>query len=239
MRTPLPRLAASAFAAVVTMVLAVAPADAHPAPFDATAGGASAGQIAVTAVAGPFMFKDTTTGVTFTCASLTIPGHLVVGNDRPGSGIATLDASEGLWSDCAGPAGLRFQWTGYGTWSFDIDDVTNGVATGAITNMRAHVVISQGPTCSFDVGADTGTFTSSGTSTVPPGAETATYTNSSQALDLPASNPGSLGLWNVDDGSGHAYCITAALWGQGDNLSMSTSFHLTADDPGDNPIAIN
>jgi len=239
-RINLARAALAPAAAVAALAIGTGTAFAHPAPFDVSAGSASSGEeVHVSGVSGTVTFKDTTTNVTLTCDTATVPADVTVGNGQSGTHLVPLDGTNSKWTDCTGPAGLKFDVAGYGTWYLNVDDVTSGVATGTVTNIRAHVQSTQGPTCGFDVGDNAGSFTSSGTSTVDPGTVDATYTNSSQALDVPASNPGSLGLWNVDDGLGHPYCITAAILGQGDAASFSATFTVNADDPANDPVAIN
>lgn len=224
-------------------LLTATAAFAHGAPFTVTAGSAAAGtSVAVTGTstgtAPQIQFKDITTGVNLTCASAVLKGAVTVGSSS-GTPLATVDGSTAVFNGCVGPAGLQFAVTGFGTWNINISDSTSGVSTGTISNIRAHVVATAGPTCAFDVGANAGTFTSSGTATVDPGTVAGTYTNSSQALAIPATTTGSLGLWNVKGSGTNTYCVSPSIIKQTDKTSFSGTFTLAADVAANNPVAVN
>ena len=230
---------------VAAGLLTATAAFAHGAPFTVTAGSAAAGtSVAVTGTSvgssPQVVFKDTTTGVNLQCASAKLTGAITVGSSN-GTPIATVDGSSAVFTNCTGPAGRVFKVTGYGTWNINISDSTSGVNTGTVTNILAHVQSIAGPNCGFDVGANSGTFTSSGTSTVTPGSVAGTYTNSTQNLAVPGTAPGSLGLWNVKGGTSGTltYCVSPSVIKQGDLASFSATFNLAADVAANNPIAVN
>lgn len=233
---------AAVLAAAGTAVVAATPASAHGAPFTVTAGSAPAGtSVAVsltTSGASPqFAFKDTTGGVTVTCTSVALRGQLIVGNDN--HAIGTIDGASSRFNGCVAFAGLQFAVTGSGTWTVDVTDSTAGVSTITVGNVRAHLVSTAGPTCAWDFASPTGSFVSSTTATTTPGALATTYTNSTRQLALPASNPGSLGLWNVHGSGTTTYCVSPAIWKQGDRMSWSASWTVNADAAANDPIAIN
>ncbi|SHF82079.1 hypothetical protein SAMN05443575_0985 [Jatrophihabitans endophyticus] len=212
---------------------------AHPAPFTVTAGSAGSGTaVAVTGTSGAVAFKDTKTGVTLNCTASSLKGSITTGSSN-GTPVATVNGTGASFSNCTGPAGLKFAVTGYGTWNINITDSTSGVSTGTVTNIRAHVVSTAGPTCAFDVGSNTGSFVSSGTSTVNPGTVAGNYTNSSQNLAVPAVTAGSLGLWNVHGSGTTTYCVAASVLAQGDPASFSATYKIVADVAANNPVAIN
>jgi len=233
-------------ATAAALALTAAPALAHPAPFTVSAGTATGGTtIPFHGVAASISFKDTTTGVTLTCKQVSVPSDnsagatkLTVGSTG-GNPITDLDAAGSTWSNCTGPAGLAFTVTGVGTWKLHVTDVTSGVATGYIDNIRAHVV-STSPVCAFDAGSNTSTsgFLSSGTSTIDPATVNGTYTNSSQQLNVPGATS-ELGLWNVVGSGGASYCISPAILNLGDQASFTGTFAVSADTAAYNPIAIS
>jgi hypothetical protein len=224
-------------------MLAATTALAHPGPFTVTAGSAPANTaVAVTGTSSgatpQITFRDTTTGINLVCASAVLKGSVTTGSST-GVPLATVNGSTAVFNSCTGPAGLQFAVTGFGTWNINVSDSTSGVSTGTVSNIRAHVVATAGPTCSFDVGANSGTFTSSGTSTISPGTVAASYTNSTRALAVPVSNPGSLGLWNVKGSGTNTYCISPSIIKQTDKASFSGTFILNADVAANNPVAVN
>lgn len=220
-----------------TAVPVAAPAAAHGAPYTVTAGNAAAGAgVPVTLTSGTFVFRDTTTNQVVSCTSVTLRGTVVVGSNA--GRIGTVDAPRSAFTNCTGPAGLKFTITGFGVWFIDVTDSTSGVSSFTIGNVRAHLMTNAGPTCAWDFAAPSGSFTSSGTATTAPGALQGAYTNSSKQLAVPASNPGSLGLWNVHGSGTTTYCISPSVWKQGDRMSWSATWTLAADVAADNPVAI-
>jgi hypothetical protein len=208
-----------------------------------TAGSAPAGTLVPvtltsTGTTPQFSYKDTTTGVSLTCDSVTLRGSVHVGAGQLGAGIGTIAGGSAQFTDCLAFAGLHFSWTGYGTWSLDASASSSGDIAVAISNVRIHHVSTAGPTCSWDFGSNTGTFVSSGTPTVSPGTIAGSYSNSTHQLVLPPSSPGSMGLWNVHGSGTATYCVSPSLWKQGDRMALSGSFALTADTPAYNPISI-
>jgi hypothetical protein len=221
-------------------VVTAASALAHGKPFTVTAGSApNLTKVAITATSGTVAFTDTTSGVPLSCTKSVLKGTLKTTTAAKGPKIVTVSGKTAKFSGCTGPAGLQFAVTGFGTWSVNVTDSTSGVSTGTITAIRAHVASTSGPTCAFDVGSNTGSFTSSGTSTVSPGTVAGSYTNSTHALDVPASNPGSLGLWNVLGSGGNTYCVAPSVLAQGNSASFSATYSIVANVAADNPVAIN
>lgn len=217
-------------------VLTATAAFAHGAPFTVTAGSAPAGTtVAVTATSGTVTFKDTTTNQTLSCTGSTLKGTIVAGTATSGTQIATINGAGAVFTNCTGPAGLKFTVTGSGTWYLNVSDSTSGVNTGTVSNIQAHVVSNAGPTCSFDVGSNTGSFSG----TVAPGTIAGSYTNSTKALAAPATNPGSLGLWNLTGSGTNQYCVSPSILKRGDKASFSTTYTLTADNSAYNPVAVN
>jgi hypothetical protein len=235
--------------------LTAASAFAHPAPFTLSAGSASSGTVvAVTGTSGIITFRDTTTGINLSCTSVVAHGTGTVTSTSSGVAMAQINGSTAVFNGCTGPAGLKFAVTGNGTWDVNITDSTAGVSTGTISNIRAHVVSTAGPTCAFDVGSSTSTghtppFTSSGTATVDPGTVAGTYTNSTSVLAVippwgtgtppPPPAAGPLGLWNVHGSGTNTFCVTAAILAQGNSAAFQGNFALSADVAANNPLAIN
>lgn len=227
-------------AVVAAALLTALPAGAHAAPFTVTAGSAPAGTtVSVMKVTtGAIAFKDTTTNQNLTCASARTTGSLRTGQSN-GKPLVTFDGASVQVTGCTGPAGLKFAVTGYGTWSINVTDVTNGIATGALTDFRVHVTSTAGPACNLDLGSSSGSFSSSGTYTVPGGTLPGTYANATRKLTLPTSNPGDLGVWNVKGSGTNTYCVAPSIIKQGDRASLAMTLDVTAVNAAFNPIAIN
>lgn len=216
-------------------VLVATSALAHAAPFTVKAGTAAAGTtVAVTGTSGTIAFKDTTTNQNLSCTSATLKGSIKTGTASTGTKIATINGAGAVFNNCTGPAGLKFAVTGAGTWYINITDSTNGVNKGTVSNIVANVKSTAGPTCSFTVGSNSGAFSG----TVAPGTVAGTYTNSSKALAVPATNPGSLALWNLKGSGTNTYCVSPSILKQGDKASFSATFTLKADVAANNPISI-
>lgn len=232
--------AAGALVAASTVPLAGS-ASAHAAPFTVTAGASAVGTslpitLTTSGSAPQFTWRDTATGVNVTCSSVTWRGALTTGTTT--GRIGTIDGSRATFTDCIGPAGLGFAITGVGLWTLDASDASSGSSTVVVGNIRAHLVATAGPTCSWDFAAPSGSFQSSSTSTATPGSLAANYSNGTQDLGVTATNPGSLGLWNVHGSGASTYCVSPSLWKQGDRMSWSAVWTLTADAPTNNPVAI-
>lgn len=48
-----------------------------------------------------------------------------------------------------------------------------------------------------------------------------------------------MALWNVHEGGTNTYCISPAIYKQGDQMSFTGTFTVNADNVAYNPIAIN
>lgn len=216
-------------------VVVATSAFAHAAPFTVKAGTAAAGTtVSVTGTSGTIAFKDTTSNQNLTCTSAVLTGSIKTGTATTGTKIATINGAGAKFNGCTGPAGLKFAVTGVGTWYINITDSTNGVNKGTISNIQATVKSTSGPACSFQVGSNTGAFSG----TVAPGTVAGTYTNSTQNLAVAATNPGSLGLWNVKGTGTNTYCVAPSILKQGDKASFSATFNLKASVAAQNPVSI-
>lgn len=161
-------------------------------------------------------FSDIEAGLDMTCTSGAATGTVKVGTGLPNplAGIAPT------WSGCQG-LGLDLTVTAQQTpWSVNGDGSTdvNGVTQGYIDGVHAHVVdtLTGGSICSFDV----------------EGSASGSYSNGSQ--DLTVSETGdSLLIENP----GGTICGGALL--PDDHATYDATYHVVADNPDYNPIAIN
>jgi hypothetical protein len=161
---------------------------------------------AVTGAAGKTTLKDTSTGTVLTCTSSATAANLESGSGQknPIGKITSV-----TFTNCTGPAGLRFTATTSASssnpWPLTASRFASGVTHGKISNIQASL---SGSGCSATV---------AGTTATTPGTVNGTYTNSTGKLKVSGGN---LHIWNVNAG-----CLN--LIKTGDATSFSGSYTIT------------
>ncbi len=98
---------------------------------------------AFTASAASAKFKDTTTGSTFTCTSVTASGTLKSGSGLSGSDAGSISAA--VFGHCTSPLGVT--WGLKPTdlpWHVNFSSASGGAVTGSISHMQIQF---SGPSC--------------------------------------------------------------------------------------------
>jgi hypothetical protein len=98
---------------------------------------------AVTATAASAKFKDTTTGSTFTCTSVTASGTLKSGSGLSGSDAGSISAA--VFGHCTSPLGVTWELKPTDLpWRLNFSSSSGGAVTGSISHMRIQF---SGPSC--------------------------------------------------------------------------------------------
>jgi hypothetical protein len=142
---------------------------------------------AVSGSAGKTTLKDTNTGTVLTCTSSATKATLKKGSGLSGTAIGNITSV--TFTNCTGPAGLKFKATTSASkahpWHLNAASFSGGVTHGSITGITASI---SGSGC---------TATVAGTKSTTPGTTTGTYTNSTHVLKVSGGN---LHVWNVSSG---------------------------------------
>lgn len=158
------------------------------------------------AMSGKATFKDTRTGSSFTCTSVSMTGTLKSGTGLPGSGAGSISAV--TFTNCTSPLNLRLPLKATALpWHVNLSAESNGTVTGTIGHMQ---ITENGPGCAFEIDG-TG-------ATARDGHVTFHYANGTGKLQV------------LTAGSGlHYYAIKgcAGLFGTGDLNTLSDTFTLT------------
>src|SRR6266568_4096811 len=160
-----------------------------------------------TAASGQGTFKDTRTGNSFTCQSLSLTGTLKSGSGLPGPGAGSIPAVG--FTNCTSPLNLNLRYPLRATalpWHVSLSSDNSGVVTGTIGHIQ---VVDKSPGCNFVLD---GTGATAGDGHVQ-----FRYTNSSGKLRVLTTG-----------GSLHTYRVPgcAGLVNNGDPVTLAVTFTL-------------
>lgn len=158
---------------------------------------------------GPATFKDTATGNTFTCTSMTASGTLKSGSALPGANAGSVPAVG--FTNCTSPFGLvhtvfTLRATGL-PWHVNLLSYSGGVVTGNVSHMRITVF---NPGCSAVID---GTAAAANDGSVK-----FRYTDRAGALSV-LTTGGNLHFYDVSG--------CAGLFNSGDRATLGATFTLT------------